>query len=66
MTWPPRTILAVSVVVVLILLLLAVTFLPWHRQLPLSRAGRRIAVACVAIFLLVLIAWVLLLPVYWD
>jgi hypothetical protein len=37
MTWPPRTILDVSVLVVLGVLLLAATFLPWHRQLPLSR-----------------------------
>jgi hypothetical protein len=66
MTWPPRTVLAVSVVVILILLVIAVTFLPWYRQLPLSRGWRRLAVACVVFFLLALIAWVFLLPVYWD
>jgi hypothetical protein len=66
MTWPPRTILAVSVVVVLIVLVLGATFLPWYRRLPLSRAGRRVAVACVITVLLVLIATVFFLPVYWD
>jgi hypothetical protein len=66
MTWPPRTIFAVSVLVLLVVLLLAATFLPWYRQLPLSRTLRRVVVACVIMVLLVLIAWVFFVPVYWD
>jgi hypothetical protein len=66
MTWPPRTIFAVSVLVLLVVVLLAATFLPWYRQLPLSRTVRRVVVACVIMVLLVLIAWVFFVPVYWD
>lgn len=66
MTSPPRTIFAVSVVILLVVLLLAATFLPWSRQLALSRAGRRVVVACAIIALLVLIAWVFFVPGYWD
>jgi hypothetical protein len=66
MTWPPRTIFAVSVLVLLVVVLLAATFLPWYRQLPLSRTVQRVVVACVIMVLLVLIAWVFFVPVYWD
>jgi hypothetical protein len=56
----------VSVLVVLVVLLVAAMFLPWHRQLPLSRVGRRVVVAVVIIVLLVLIGWIFFVPVYWD
>ena len=67
MTWPPRTILVVSLAMLLIILLVAVTILPWYRQLPLSRGGRLLVVASVIIGLLILRACVVfLVPVYWD
>ena len=66
MAWPPRTILAVSVVVILIYLVAAATLRPWYRRLPLTPRGRRVVVTCVVTFLLVLIAVVFFLPVYWD
>jgi hypothetical protein len=67
MTWPPRTIFAVSVAVLLGILLLAAIAVPWYRRLPLPRRGRRLVVALAVVFLLVLIAGVVfIVPVYWD
>ena len=67
MTWPPRTILAVSVAALLIIVVLAATALPWYRRLPLSRGGQRLVVASVVTFLLILTAYVLfIVPIYWD
>jgi len=67
MTWPPRTILPVSVAVLLVILVLAATALPWYRQLPLPRGGRRLLVTSVIIVPLILIACVLfIVPIYWD
>ena len=55
-----------SVIVVLVVLLLAATFLPWYRELSVSKAGRRAVVPIVIIVLLILIAWIFFIPVYWD
>jgi hypothetical protein len=67
MTWPPRTIFAVSVAVLLVILLLGAIATPWYRRLPLARGTRVLVVASVIIFLLVLTAWVVfIVPIYWD
>jgi formate-dependent nitrite reductase membrane component NrfD len=58
MTWPPRTILALSVAVLLVLLLIAATAIPWYRRLHISPNGQRIIVPSAIISLLTLIACV--------
>ncbi len=67
MTWPPRVWLAMGVAVVLVVLLIGVTTMPWYRRLPLAPGTRRLIVASVMLFLVVLLAVVVfLVPAYWD
>jgi uncharacterized membrane protein len=67
MTWPPRTIFPVSVVVLLVILVLAAIAIPWYRRLGLSRGTRRLLLASVIVFLLVVIGYVVVVvPAYWD
>jgi hypothetical protein len=67
MTWPPRTIFAVSVAVLLIILVLAAIATPWYRRLGLSRGTRRFVVGSVIVFLLVVVAYVIVVvPAYRD
>ena len=65
MTWPPRVWLAMGVAVVLVVLLIGA--IPWYRQLPVVPGTRRLIVASVVLFLVVLLAAVVfLVPAYWD
>lgn len=67
MTWPPRVWLAIGVAVVLVVLLIGVTAIPWYRELGLSRGIRRLITALIVVFLLTLLgAVVFLVPAYWD
>ena len=67
MTWPPRVWLAMGVVVMIVVLLIGVIAIPWYRQLPLAPGTRRLIVASVVLFLVVLLAAVVfLVPAYWD
>jgi len=48
-------------------LLIGVTTMPWYRRLPLAPGTRRLIVASVMLFLVVLLAVVVfLVPAYWD
>ena len=67
MTWPPRVWLAMGVAAMLVVLLIGVTAIPWYRQLPVAPGIRRLIVASVVLFLVVLLAAVVVLvPAYWD
>ena len=67
MTWPPRVWLAMGVAAMLVVLLIGVIAIPWYRQLPLAPGTRRLIVASVVLFLVVLLAAVVfLVPAYWD
>ena len=67
MTWPPRTILAVSLVAALLVLLGVTVVVPWYRRLPISPGGRRLVATGVVVFLLLLIAGIVfIVPTYWD
>jgi len=50
-----------------VLVVLLIGAIPWYRQLPVAPGTRRLIVASVVLFLVVLLAVVVfLVPAYWD